>query len=102
MIDLDGLKHINDTYGHEFGDKYIQIAADVFMDSVPDGTVVSRPGGEPFPLHLSAGVAWYPQDTTDSKIFMQMIEVKIYIQLLIFLLMVKNYYIHLKIILNLK
>ena len=46
--------------GHEFGDKYIQIAADVFMDSVPDGTVVSRPGGEPFPLHLSAGVAWYP------------------------------------------
>ena len=56
MIDLDGLKHINDTYGHEFGDKYIQIAADVFMDSVPDGTVVSRPGGEPFPLHLSAGI----------------------------------------------
>lgn len=115
MIDLDGLKHINDTYGHEFGDKYIQIAADVFMDSVPDGTVVSRPGGdefyilfygyeskveieeklyqlqndikhqqiilpggEPFPLHLSAGVAWYPQDTTDSKIFMQYADFAMY------------------------
>ena len=52
MIDLDGLKHINDTYGHEFGDKYIQIAADVFMDSVPDGTVVSRLGGEALTMNL--------------------------------------------------
>ena len=115
MIDLDGLKHVNDTYGHEFGDKYIQSAADVFMDSVPDGTVVSRPGGDefyilfygyeskveieeklyqlqkdikkqqiilpggkPFPLHLSAGVAWYPQDTTDSKLFMQYADFAMY------------------------
>ena len=115
MIDLDGLKHVNDTYGHEFGDKYIQSAADVFMESVPDGTVVSRPGGdefyilfygyeskveieeklyqlqkdikyqqiilpggEPFPLHLSAGVAWYPQDTTDSKLFMQYADFAMY------------------------
>ena len=115
MIDLDGLKHINDTYGHEFGDKYIQSAADTFMDSVPDGTVVSRPGGdefyilfygyeskveieeklyqlqndikhqqiilpggEAFPLHLSAGVVWYPQDTTDSKLFMQYADFAMY------------------------
>lgn len=115
MIDLDGLKHVNDTYGHEFGDKYIQSAADVFMESVPDGTVVSRPGGDefyilfygyeskveieeklyhlqqdikkqqiilpngdPFPLHLSAGVAWYPQDTTDSKTFMQYADFAMY------------------------
>lgn len=115
MIDLDGLKHVNDTYGHEFGDKYIRSAADTFMDSVPDGTVVSRPGGdefyilfygyeskveieeklyqlqndikhqqiilpggETFPLHLSAGVAWYPQDTTDSKLFMQYADFAMY------------------------
>nr|WP_296189698.1 diguanylate cyclase [uncultured Anaerobutyricum sp.] len=115
MIDLDGLKYVNDTYGHEFGDKYIQSAADTFMDSVPDGTVVSRPGGdefyilfygykskveieeklyqlqndikhqqiilpggEAFPLHLSAGVVWYPQDTTDSKLFMQYADFAMY------------------------
>lgn len=115
MIDLDGLKHVNDTYGHEFGDKYIQSAADTFMDSVPDGTVVSRPGGdefyilfygykskveieeklyqlqndikhqqiilpggEAFPLNLSAGVVWYPQDTTDSKLFMQYADFAMY------------------------
>lgn len=115
MIDLDGLKHVNDTYGHEYGDKYIQSAADVFMESVPDGTVVSRPGGdefyilfygypnqqsiqerlyllqqaikkqkillpngEPFALHLSAGVAWYPQDTTDTKEFMQYADFAMY------------------------
>lgn len=115
MIDLDGLKHVNDTYGHEYGDKYIQSAANVFMESVPEGTVVSRPGGdefyilfygypdqqsirdqlyqlqqaikkqkillpsgEPFALHLSAGVAWYPQDTTDTKEFMQYADFAMY------------------------
>ena len=115
MIDLDGLKHVNDTYGHEYGDKYIQSAADVFMESVPDGTVVSRPGGDefyilfygypnkveiqkclyqlekdirkqqiilpsgkPFALHLSAGVAWYPDDTTDTKEFMQYADFAMY------------------------
>ena len=28
MWDLDSLKYMNDTFGHELGDKYIKIAAD--------------------------------------------------------------------------
>ena len=115
MIDLDDLKYVNDTYGHEYGDKYIKSAAEVFMRSVPEGTVVSRPGGdefyilfygylsrleiqeklyrlqkdvkkqyislpdgEPFALCLSAGVVWYPEDTTEMEEFMQYADFAMY------------------------
>ena len=48
MIDLDGLKYVNDTYGHTYGDQYIKSAAEVFVESVPENTLISRPGGDEF------------------------------------------------------
>ena len=50
MLDLDNLKQINDTFGHECGDKYIQRAAECFASSVPGRTVVSRISGDEFYL----------------------------------------------------
>lgn len=101
MVDLDGLKQVNDTYGHEYGDKYIQTAAQCFVKYTPKNTIICRRSGDEFylffygyetkqeirlliqrlrkeieaitivlpdkkklPLRMSAGIAWYPDDTT--------------------------------------
>lgn len=50
MMDLDNLKHINDKYGHDYGDKYIQLAADSFRKYTPDNTLISRNSGDEFYL----------------------------------------------------
>lgn len=48
MWDLDNLKFINDIYGHDYGDKYIQEAARVFGRLNEYGAVVSRRSGDEF------------------------------------------------------
>ena len=48
FIDLDGLKSINDTYGHSTGDKAICSIADVLVDSCQDGEIFCRFGGDEF------------------------------------------------------
>lgn len=48
MLDLDDLKYINDTYGHETGDRYIFSAADTFRKNVPENTIISRISGDEF------------------------------------------------------
>ena len=100
MVDLDELKRVNDTYGHEYGDRYIQTAAKCFVKNTPEQTIVCRRSGDEFniffygyenreeirkllkklqegigtvsiplpdgtilALRMSAGVAWYPDDT---------------------------------------
>lgn len=52
MIDMDELKFVNDTYGHEFGDRYLKVAAQCFRDSVPKESVVSRQSGDEFQIFL--------------------------------------------------
>ncbi len=48
FIDLDGLKHINDTYGHSVGDKAICCVADVLVMACTHGEVYCRFGGDEF------------------------------------------------------
>ena len=43
MMDLDNLKHINDTYGHDWGDQYIRRTGQCLRDNTPAGTVVRPP-----------------------------------------------------------
>lgn len=50
MMDLDNLKYINDTYGHDYGDKYIRLAAEGFQRYTPNRTVVARISGDEFYL----------------------------------------------------
>ena len=45
MWDLDGLKYINDTYGHDYGDEYIQKAAIVLQGCARFGGLVARMSG---------------------------------------------------------
>jgi diguanylate cyclase (GGDEF)-like protein len=48
MTDLDRFKDLNDVHGHEAGDRALRLFAKVLKDSVRDGDLVSRYGGEEF------------------------------------------------------
>ncbi len=48
FIDLDGLKGINDTFGHAVGDEAIRAVADVLTRSCTEGEIFCRFGGDEF------------------------------------------------------
>ncbi len=48
FADLDGLKKINDTYGHDMGDEAIKAAADVISQSLRSNDIVGRLSGDEF------------------------------------------------------
>ena len=48
MIDIDHFKKINDTYGHEIGDKIIVSLADILRSATNPQDIVARFGGEEF------------------------------------------------------
>jgi diguanylate cyclase (GGDEF)-like protein len=50
MADLDHFKTLNDTYGHETGDRALRLFARVLRDSLRTSDVVSRYGGEEFAI----------------------------------------------------
>lgn len=52
MLDLDNLKHLNDSYGHDCGDSYIQAAAAVLKKQPLQNMVVARMSGDEFFLFL--------------------------------------------------
>jgi diguanylate cyclase (GGDEF)-like protein len=52
FADIDGLKQINDTYGHGAGDAMIRSVADVLKKHVGPGGTVYRLGGDEFVLIL--------------------------------------------------
>lgn len=52
MIDADNLKVINDTYGHEMGDVYLQKVSDLITSIEVHGSVAARLGGDEFVLFL--------------------------------------------------
>ena len=53
FADIDGLKHINDTWGHGAGDAMIQSVATVIKKYVGDLGTVCRLGGDEFVVILS-------------------------------------------------
>lgn len=48
MVDVDGLKAINDRYGHQTGDRVLQAAARGLLDCVRRDDTVARYGGDEF------------------------------------------------------
>lgn len=52
MMDLDNLKLVNDTYGHEYGDKYINAAARAIRSAIGDEGLYSRVSGDEFNVFL--------------------------------------------------
>lgn len=116
MVDLDNLKYVNDTYGHDFGDDYIKTAANVLKEFKNyNNAVVSRLSGDEFNICLygfdskaeiweiisgmreklinsycllsdgthykiraSAGIAWYPDDSTSPELLMKYADFAMY------------------------
>jgi len=48
FVDIDDLKYINDTYGHNEGDEYIRSIADLLVSSFRASEAVVRFGGDEF------------------------------------------------------
>ncbi|MEO8694154.1 MAG: sensor domain-containing diguanylate cyclase [Acidimicrobiales bacterium] len=50
MVDLDNFKHLNETYGHEGGDRALRVFSTVVHDALRASDIAGRYGGEEFVL----------------------------------------------------
>ena len=48
MVDIDNLKSVNDTYGHDAGNRAVQLVADALQRLTRSSDVVARYGGDEF------------------------------------------------------
>jgi len=53
MVDLDHLKKINDTHGHEAGNRAVKLVADALNRITRSADIVSRFGGDEFVVYLA-------------------------------------------------
>ncbi len=56
MMDLDGLKTVNDTEGHDAGDRFIRRTAETLTRAVRGDDPLARLGGDEFGMVASVGV----------------------------------------------
>lgn len=52
IVDLDHFKKINDTYGHSVGDRVLNGVSNILQNSIHDGDLAARFGGDEFILFL--------------------------------------------------
>ena len=52
MLDLDHFKQINDTHGHDMGDRALQLFARLLTETCRTGDIIARLGGEEFGVLL--------------------------------------------------
>ena len=54
FLDLDGFKEVNDSHGHEFGDKVLKATAERIKGEIRETDTVARIGGDEFVIILSS------------------------------------------------
>jgi diguanylate cyclase (GGDEF)-like protein/PAS domain S-box-containing protein len=52
-LDLDRFKSINDSYGHDMGDKALQVVARYLSETVSEDDIVTRQGGDEFQIIIA-------------------------------------------------
>ncbi|MBU4121734.1 MAG: diguanylate cyclase, partial [Proteobacteria bacterium] len=62
FIDLDGLKWINDTFGHEEGDRALIDAANVLRQTFRESDIIARLGGDEFAVLSIDAADMNPED----------------------------------------
>ncbi len=67
MIDVDGLKKINDAYGHGEGDTALKSASAVLEETFRDSDVVARLGGDEFAV-LAIEAAGHSESTIETRL----------------------------------
>ncbi|MDL5158689.1 sensor domain-containing diguanylate cyclase [Actinomycetospora termitidis] len=55
MMDLDGLKEVNDTQGHDAGDRFLQRTAETLRAATRHGDPLARLGGDEFAMVATVG-----------------------------------------------
>ncbi|MFI7598768.1 putative bifunctional diguanylate cyclase/phosphodiesterase [Actinoplanes sp. NPDC049681] len=68
LVDLDGFKEVNDTYGHSVGDELLRTAAERLTANVRNNDTVSRLGGDEFVVLLPRLVDDQIADTVANRI----------------------------------
>lgn len=59
LLDIDDFKAVNDTYGHSVGDTVLVEVTNILGDSIRDGDLLCRWGGEEFLLMVHGPVEAY-------------------------------------------
>ena len=67
-LDLDNFKSINDTLGHDIGDKVLKDVSEKLKQSVPPNNIISRIGGDEFLIFVKHNPLSQNVDTLISKI----------------------------------
>lgn len=52
LIDLDGLKYVNDNFGHTVGDEYIGLVVEMIQRNIREDDLICRIGGDEFIIIL--------------------------------------------------
>lgn len=64
-IDLDGFKRVNDTLGHQAGDRLLAMVADRLRQLAPSGAILARTGGDEFIMIAPCGNRYAASCTGD-------------------------------------
>lgn len=62
LIDLDGFKQVNDSYGHSVGDKLLQQVTQRLNQTVGETGIVARLGGDEFLILIDESITYNPRD----------------------------------------